>query len=364
MNGLAVAALIGSLSGCGGRAQATAVTAQQLVQTPAVSPTSSTVASAFRHLAHDFGIVRPGSSHTYEFEIRNDSDREWTFGRIKVACSCTATEVSSPSITPGSTAKVKLLFRAPQENIDQAKSVEIHFRETNTPAFSLDMLAAIRSVVTAFPAQLQFGQIGRGAKPSRHLDVYNYGSTDWDTLVATSNAAWLTATASLVPGRRDESNPKSPRQAWRVLFDLDSHALASGKNTTHVQLRATSGQDHHDATVSIDAHVEPLITVIPSQLFFGSVPRGDEASKTILVRFSHDSIPASPSAVQVTHDLGEQLSWSWSKSEGRDWELTAVLKPSVEAGFLEGKLTLAVDAALEIPSSAREVILPIRALVK
>ncbi len=364
MKTLVLAALLSIPSGCGSHASATAVTAQQLVQAPDASPQQPTASSAFRHLLHDFGVVRPVSNNTHEFEIKNDSDREWTFGRIKTACSCTATEVSSPTIQPGKTAKVKLLFRAPQENVDQAKSVEVHFREEHTPKFSLDLLAAVRSVVSAYPAQVQFGQIGRGAKPSRHLDVYNYGDTDWDSLVATSNSSWLTATASLVPGRRDESNPRSARQAWRVLLDIDSQSLASGKNATHIQLRATAGKEHHDATVSADAHVEPPILVIPSQLFFGSVPRGESVSKTILVRFSPDTIPASTSAVQITHDLGDQLSWNWTKSEGRDWEITTLLKPSVEAGFLEGKLTLVVESTSEQSVPAREILLPIRALVK
>lgn len=52
-------------------------------------------------LRHDFGVVRPHSTQTAEFSIRNPTTTLWTIHRIETTCGCLAAKPRRASIAPG-----------------------------------------------------------------------------------------------------------------------------------------------------------------------------------------------------------------------------------------------------------------------
>jgi hypothetical protein len=79
--------------------------------------------------------------------------------------------------------------------------------------------------------------------------------------------------------------------------------------------------------VAVRLKVEPLVSVIPDQFFFGVVTPGSQSSQTVLVRFALNSIPAAE-GVRINHDLGGQLEVAWQSTEGQHWILKAVFHPN------------------------------------
>ena len=61
---------------------------------------------------HDFGKVPVGTPVTYEFEIKNISDKPLVIESATASCGCTVPEVPKEPIKPGAESEIKVVFNS------------------------------------------------------------------------------------------------------------------------------------------------------------------------------------------------------------------------------------------------------------
>lgn len=86
---------------------------------------------------HDFGKIKQGVPVTFNFEIKNVSDKPLVVESASASCGCTVPEKPEKPINPGATAKIKVQFNAAAvapftkdiyikfAGVDQPKTVQI-----------------------------------------------------------------------------------------------------------------------------------------------------------------------------------------------------------------------------------------------
>jgi hypothetical protein len=86
---------------------------------------------------HDFGKIKQGVPVTFNFEIKNVSDKPLVVESASASCGCTVPEKPEKPINPGATGKIKVQFNAAAvapftkdiyikfAGVDQPKTVQI-----------------------------------------------------------------------------------------------------------------------------------------------------------------------------------------------------------------------------------------------
>lgn len=86
---------------------------------------------------HDFGKIKQGVPVTFNFEIKNISDKPLVVENASASCGCTVPEKPEKPINPGATGKIKVQFNAAAvapftkdiyikfAGVDQPKTVQI-----------------------------------------------------------------------------------------------------------------------------------------------------------------------------------------------------------------------------------------------
>ena len=86
---------------------------------------------------HDFGKIKQGTPVTFNFEIKNISDKPLVVENASASCGCTVPEKPEKPINPGATGKIKVQFSAAAvapftkdiyikfAGVDQPKTVQI-----------------------------------------------------------------------------------------------------------------------------------------------------------------------------------------------------------------------------------------------
>ena len=119
------------------------------------------------------------------------------------------------------------------------------------------------------------------------------------------------------------------------------------------------GVDLGQRTVRVHLQILWPVKAIPEQLFFGTVEPGGTATARIGLHFAPDVAPDNVDSVTLEHDLAQELSLAWSRTEGRFCQLTADLTPRHGDRFIEGEVTLQF-AQGGLPT----IHLPVRAMVR
>ncbi len=188
-------------------------------------------------LEHDFGIVRPGSSHAHIFSIENDSSFAWTIRQIHVNCQCTSPRQSANAIAPSTRETIELLYLAAQDNSDDRRSVLVEFQEPVAPQIQLAVTAQIRDPLTVEPESLHFAGVKSGSRRQANFEILNLGAADWKALSVEPNVDWLSVASNEVEPTSNEDEAAA-RQIWKVEVQLDASALGPGRHRGGLRLLA------------------------------------------------------------------------------------------------------------------------------
>ncbi len=307
-------------------------------------------------VAHDFGLVRAESTRTHEFTVRNDTGATWTVAAVEARCNCTVPNASDEEIGPGETFRATVSYRAGAKNADDRKTVSVSFREPAAPKVLLTVAARVRKPLS-MPDTLVLPGAARGKAVDGHFVVANYGDEPWQEIDVTSSADWLKA--SVVPLESKAERPAEAVQAWRVLVRAETRDMGYGRQTAEVAVRTTRGESRRSAMLTVKLDVQTPVAAIPGEIFLPGVARGEPRSTTVLLRFAEANAPASVEAVELAHDLGDQLRLRWAEPSGRFWKLEATLTPGPSSeSYLTGAVRLAFRGG-ELP----DLEIPIRASV-
>ncbi len=323
----------------------------------ASSPSDVAPLAAQLAIEHDFGVVRPSVKMSHEFSIKNESEFPWTLKKIHVHCLCTVPGASATVIQPGQTEQYEVAYKAPSKCSDDRRWVMVEFKEHAAPMVRLVVSANVRRPMTAFPPELDLGQMSEAREAQAHVEVQNHSDHDWSSVavVASEDAPWLSGTAALV--RRETGQPveTAPRQVWRVVVRGHTAGLRPGQH--HGSLDLTAGaQRGEQATVSVRLGITAPVQVIPAQFFFGRIPLGKPATRKVVVVFARNAVPESPQEISFRCEPSDLVQLAWSRSHGRFWELVATLTPRDGSDAAEGMVEIEFPGErlpkLEIPVHA------------
>ncbi|MDA1052503.1 MAG: DUF1573 domain-containing protein [Planctomycetota bacterium] len=320
-----------------------------LLKTPA--PKEQGATSTDITIAHDFGVVAPNSLNVHRYPIENKSSTPWTPKVVKVSCTCTAPSMSSNVFLPGETNWVEVEYRAASKSADDLRDIAVVFHEPEAPTIKLVVQAAIRSPITAVPAELNFGDLREGKQATRYVEITNWSRQPWTNLVADSESPWLQvdlqrieapSAGDLAEAGEEVDSARTPTEVWRATVAIEIGKLADSTQTAQIFLRTSESELRLDAddwlAVPVVARRIPSIRLIPGDLHFGIVRPGEPRVQAVRVVFA-DTFEGAEE-IQLVSNLENDLDVQWTRTAGRIWEFHATLKAGGAEGAIEGEVLL------------------------
>jgi hypothetical protein len=111
----------------------------------------------------DFGRVNQGDKVMREFVVTNTGDKELILNRIAPSCGCTAAAVTSPTIKPGSSEKIRVTFDTAGMFGDKIKSVHLFTNIDKNPEVVLRLKGFVARGFSVDPERVVFGDLSPAA---------------------------------------------------------------------------------------------------------------------------------------------------------------------------------------------------------
>ncbi len=187
---------------------------------------------------HDFGRVMQGQKVVHEFAIQNSGDADLVLQRIAPSCGCTAAAVSSSTIKPGASEKVRVTFDTAGMYGSKTKTVSVVTNAREYPEVTLTMRGSVVRGVTATPDRLVFGEISPGASPAtrtQEVAIAVAEGMDWEVARVISGSKFVNIIPLGVQGGAERYSvaiqPDAPKGEMRerliVEFKDPAHAAVN-----------------------------------------------------------------------------------------------------------------------------------------
>jgi hypothetical protein len=139
----------------------------------------------------------------------------------------------------------------------------------------------------------------------------------------------------------------------------DTTGLNTGEHIAAVQVRASNGAAQFKKDVLASIEVEPAITVVPSELFFGSTRKGQSVTRKLVFRLANADAVVRKDAVHLQHDMENELELKWSSKSDQFWELIATFTPVNSERLVEGMVSVTFGS-----ETMRAFEIPVRAMIE
>jgi hypothetical protein len=252
---------------------------------------------------HDFGVVPRGSQLKHAFTMTNIYKVPLEITNIRVSCGCVTASSPIKVLQPNESSLLNISMDGRQ--FSGPKSVRIYL--TVGPEYistaTLTVTANARQDVVFTPGEVDFGNVGRGQAPTKHIDVEYVGAADWHVteIVKSANSPF-----DLKVEQLPHFVSQTPRRGYRIQALVKSDA-PTGQFKQEVLLR-TNDPTSPVLTFNVSGNVQASLTISPSPLVVTGLRVGETVSKKLLVRgtrpFRIASIDGESANVQVEGDVG------------------------------------------------------------
>lgn len=321
------AGLMAAFQGCGGTTSVEVATPQHS-QIPASC-----------EIVHDFGLVRPGSVHEYQFVVPNETGHSRRLVRIRQGCACVAAVPQEQTIAPRETLPVSVSYRAGGTLGLDRRRVSLYFAGESAPV-DLVVQANIRQPLTCTPRRLDAPH-STGVPPV--FTVTNFSEVDWDGLDFVG-PKWVNFDSVMLP-TAESRPPDAPRQVWRVSPVVSSEAPALRGRGVETITVAAKGRPEYTDSLLFGWDYRALLEAVPDQLHFGHVRQGVCIERHADLRLRREAVASTPRIVEVVSFV-PGLDVQVTGKRG-DWKLHAVFTATF-AGPFETRIKIAAEGAEEI----------------
>jgi hypothetical protein len=177
-----------------------------------------------------FGSVPQGVKVVHEFDIRNEGAADLVIQRVTASCGCTASTISSRTVAPGSTEKLRMEFDTSGFSGSKTKTVEVVTNDAERPELVFALKGVVEPGVVVEPTRLDFGEIvpsSSAAERRKDFSVRVKAQSD----VAVSSVKSYSPYISVVPQGGDsysiELSANAPRGEFRdrVVVEFEKGTL-------------------------------------------------------------------------------------------------------------------------------------------
>lgn len=297
-------------------------------------------------LKHDFGLLRPGEVASHPFVIRNNTETPWEISRVLRTCNCTVSEASANVVPAGGEIKMVVRYRASTTSSDERKRVTVVFKDASVTPIVLETNAKIRAPLTVSRSAIRLIGSSFDHTINSYFEIQNYSPAIWEGVSAESSAPWLHTRVVPIVTVGNSKDTLAPRQYWRVVLSADVAALAPGVHRTIVNVKSIS-QETLATSVPLVLTVRNPVVVVPSQLFFGTIKRGESSTVSVTLHFAPDILLQSHDAEntpRARYNGGGKMSFQWIETSNRHrWRLVATLDPTSVHRYLKGVVVVSLS---------------------
>jgi len=268
----------------------------------------------------DFGRIKEDERPEHVFTIKNTGGEELLINRVRAACGCTATMLSSDHILPGKTAELKATFNPSGYEGNVKKAIYIESNDSESSKIKIDIIADVETIPApkAFlsNAQWDFELISRGDTPKFDFSIENKGELELiiekiDASESIMNSVKLPLT--ILPTEKEE-----------IVFTFDSNKYDIGEVRESIRISCNDPR-RKIFSLRVSGYIkekeEPTVSIFPtlaefklsSDLNDGVVQKisvqnsGDKSIKIISVNTSADYIMPLTTEVKIAANEKENI---------------------------------------------------------
>jgi len=215
----------------------------------------------------DFGKVKEDERPSHIFTIKNTGGKELIINRVRAACGCTATMLSSDHIPPGKSAELQVTFNPTGYNGPVKKDVYIESNDPKLPNTKIIVMLDAEPIPSpeAFISNSQWdlGLISQGDAPTFTFTIENRGVLDLiiEKIDVSEYILYdIIVPLNLLPGEKQEIT---------FTYDSTNHILGEVRES----VRISSNDPKRKAfSLHINGYIKemspPSINIFPLELKF------------------------------------------------------------------------------------------------
>jgi hypothetical protein len=231
-------------------------------------------------LKHDFGTVPRGALLVHRFPITNIYAVRMEITNVTSGCGCVTATPTKRVLEPRESTTIEV--RMDGKRFVGPKTVSV--RVTVGPEFissaELKVTANGRADVVFNPGQVDFATVARGQTPVKHVDVEYAGKVDWKVGEILAKDVPFTATIQEVYRRPAAGG--NHQVGYRLFVALKADA-GPGVHKHNLYLK-TNDPNGPMVPILVEASVQSLVQVTPSQLDLGVVKTDAALIRRVVVR--------------------------------------------------------------------------------
>lgn len=347
--GLAVAAMLAGMAGCGSEpeggppqepsavapaAAPSPSAAAPVPEAPAVGENPPRIEVATRK--YDMGVIPAEGLTKGSVVIYNRGGEPLTITQVGTSCGCTTGSVENKVIPPGGETPMTVVVNPGKiHGFESTKTLSIYSNDPENPRITVDVTAKVEPEFLVEPSQLDFGQIPKGETVTRQIAFRQAAELP---VVLNGVKAWGSPPGLGVAFvKTPESEWSDPGRAeYTIDVTIDTNDVPPGPYKAMIGLD-TSLKRVPRYNYTVTANVTAPYAVKPRPLSLGLVNPGKAPAGTIVV--SSDQ-PVSVSDVAVTG--GDLSATPRTADDGRSVAIDVAVSPEASTGSKREQVSFTV----------------------
>ena len=289
------------------------------------------VPSVFPERAFDFGTVARGSKIHHSFKVINRTGQEIHIADKRTKCGCTEVRIGAYDIPPGTQTVIEAVIDTTKFLGYKPSGLTLVIDRPVFVEVDLNLSCFIRGDIILNPGQVDFQIAPHGSTRQATLQLsYGGGQPNWGILKMKTQSSHVTAEV------REQGRSADGQLQYLLTATLNPTA-PNGFFRDEITL-TTNDPSSPTIPVSVNAQIQPNVTVSPSIVNLGQVKAGAVVKKTVLVRSSK---PFKLTALKANKD---DLSASPDPDESKPFHTVSLtFKAPAQAGPYTAVFEIATD---------------------
>lgn len=322
---------------------------------PVAEPTTNPVpVIEFEDETFDAGDIWEGEKATHTFSFKNTGNAVLLIKKVKTSCGCTAAVISSKEIQPGLTGEISATFNTKRFRGKQSKTIYVTTNDPKHSTIQLKLQATVKSAASFKPRNIQFGEVSRGDKISRIIELRPESEPIKITELIASPDVF---TARILEDEKVNEDT-----------NLEENAIRPVRIEVSVSSEAPIGRHNGTLTVKIDhpristlsarlyLRVEGPIKFSPRMLFFDENAQKSRSAKKIRITKSKEP---DLEIIGVKSTSPQFQAETVAINAGKDFDIEIRMAPNVEPGRYQGEIVISTNCP-----GQKEIKIPVRSNIR